>query len=65
MRRLRAAADAVQGEGGELQPLLRGVALSILLRTREARGLLGEVPSSRREPLEALLVQAERVQESR
>jgi tetratricopeptide (TPR) repeat protein len=65
MRRLRAAADAVQGEGGELQPLLRGVALSVLLRTREARGLLGEVPSSRREPLEALLVQAERVQESR
>jgi tetratricopeptide (TPR) repeat protein len=60
--RLRAAVDQGQSDAPELPPVLRGVALSLLLRTREARRLLGEVPSSRRGPLEALLVQAERME---
>ena len=65
MRSLRAAVHPDHGEAAELLPVLRGVALSVLLRTREVRGLLGDVPSSQRRPLEALLAQAERAKKSR
>jgi tetratricopeptide (TPR) repeat protein len=59
------AARAAPAGASEQPPILRGVALCLLLRTREARELLGDVAPARREPLEALLVQAERLERTR
>jgi tetratricopeptide (TPR) repeat protein len=52
-------------ETGKEPAILQGVALCLLLRTEQAREILPGVAPGRREPLEALLVQAERLERAR